>query len=86
MQLIVLKNVLLFKEKQELFNYIFKRDIISDNKISDISQELINGLQLLEYRGYDSAGIGLLQYNTNPNNTNNVPNNTNTNFSLYIIY
>ena len=29
----LLENILLFKEKQELFNYIFKRDIVESNKL-----------------------------------------------------
>ncbi len=36
--------------------------IISADKTADISRDLINGLKLLEYRGYDSAGVALLQH------------------------
>ncbi len=34
--------------------------IISSDKDGNIAHELINGLKLLEYRGYDSAGMALL--------------------------
>lgn len=34
--------------------------IISSNKTINISKDLIAGLKLLEYRGYDSAGIAIL--------------------------
>lgn len=39
--------------------------IISADKNADIATDLINGLRLLEYRGYDSAGIALLQHDKN---------------------
>jgi glucosamine--fructose-6-phosphate aminotransferase (isomerizing) len=36
--------------------------IISSDKNQNITQRLLNGLKLLEYRGYDSAGMALLSY------------------------
>lgn len=46
--------------------------IISYDEKIDISYELISGLKLLEYRGYDSAGIALLKKEQNSNISNDI--------------
>ncbi len=46
--------------------------IISSDKNTNISQSLIDGLKLLEYRGYDSAGISILNYSTDDGISNGI--------------
>lgn len=46
--------------------------IISADRSTDISRGLIDGLKLLEYRGYDSAGVALLQHRKSDQISNDV--------------
>ena len=46
--------------------------IISSDKQYNIAADLINGLKLLEYRGYDSAGISVLNHSTDDSISNGV--------------
>lgn len=47
--------------------------IITTDKKVDVARNLIDGLKLLEYRGYDSAGVAVLQTYENDEISNDIP-------------